>query len=178
MKLFFDFLPILLFFVAYKFYGVYIATAVAMAASAAQTGIFWLMHKRFEKMHVITLASVMLLGGATLLFHDPVFIKLKPTAIYWAFSLVFLGTQLFTEKTLIQRMMDEKIQLPIAIWNKLNISWIIFFALLGCLNLYVAYMFSLDTWVNFKLFGALGITIGFTIGQAIYMSKHAVENPS
>lgn len=177
MKLLFDFFPILLFFIAFKFYGIFYATAVAMIASLLQVGAFWFKHRRFELMHIVTLVCVVLLGGATLLLHNDVFIKWKPTAIYWIFSLLFLGTQFIGNKTLIQRLMEEKIELPALIWTRLNISWAIFFVLMGIANLLVAYYFSTDIWVDFKLFGSIGFTFLFVILQSFYIAKHAQNKP-
>ncbi|MCK4869708.1 MAG: septation protein A [Gammaproteobacteria bacterium] len=171
MKLFFDFLPILLFFIAFKLYGIYVATAVAMAASLLQVSIFWLKHHRVEPTHMITLAIIMVLGGATLLFHDIMFIKWKPTAIYWIFASLFLITRFVGNKTLIQRMMDGKISLPEHMWHKLNLSWALFFLSMGFINLYVVYHYNTNTWVNFKLFGTLGLTVVFVVLQSMYMAK-------
>lgn len=191
MKLFFDFLPIVLFFVAYKFgggiyhwdgqeydiKGIYVATAVMIVASTLQVAITWLLTRKVEKSHLITLVLVLVLGGATLWLQNPNFIKWKPTAVNWLFALGFLGAQLFTNKTLLERMMAEHIQLPDAIWLRLNIAWILFFIISGLANLYVAFNFEEATWVNFKLFGLLGMTILFIVGQSIYLSKYIEETP-
>lgn len=171
MKLLFDFFPIFLFFVAFKFFGIYIATAVTMAASLLQVSIYWLKHRRFESLHLITLVIVILFGGSTLLLHNDLFIKWKPTAIYWIFAICFLGSQFIGKKTLIQRLLGTQLNLPDTIWQRLNISWIIFFTTMGIVNVYVLYHFSTNTWVNFKLFGTLGLTLLFLIAQAIYMSR-------
>lgn len=172
MKLLFDFFPIFIFFLAFKFFGIYIATATTMAASLLQVAIYWLRHKSFESLHIITLITVMLFGGTTLLLHNELFIKWKPTAIYWIFAVVFLGSQFIGKKPLIQRLLDSKMSLPKAVWQRLNISWVLFFAVMGIANVYVLYHFSTNAWVNFKLFGTLGLTILFLIFQAIYMSKY------
>lgn len=171
MKLFFDFFPILLFFIAFKIYGIYVATAIAMAASILQVSIFWLKHHRVEATHMITLAIIMVLGGATLLFHDIMFIKWKPTVIYWIFASLFLITRFVGNKTLIQRMMDGKVSLPEPMWHKLNLSWALFFLSMGFINLYVVYHYDTNTWVNFKLFGTLGLTVVFVVLQSMYMAK-------
>jgi intracellular septation protein len=192
MKLFFDFLPIVLFFIAYKFgggiytwdgqeydiKGIYVATAVMIVATVLQTSFNWLLHRKIEKSHLITLVLVLVLGGATLWLQNPDFIKWKPTAVNWLFALAFLGAHIFTDKSLLERMMAEHIQLPTAIWFRLNIAWVLFFILSGVANLYVAFNFDEATWVNFKLFGLLGITIIFIIAQSIYLAKHAVEVPN
>ncbi len=189
MKLFFDFLPIVLFFIAYKFAGgdytfngeiyhvegIYAATAVMIVVSLLQVSYSWLMHRKVERAHLITLVLVVMLGGATLWLQNPDFIMWKPTAVNWLFALVFIGAQLFTDKTLLERMMADHIQLPTQVWSRLNIAWILFFIVSGLANIYVAYNFEEATWVNFKLFGMLGLTIVFVIAQSIYLARHAVE---
>lgn len=172
MKLLFDFFPILLFFIAYKFFGIFVATAVAMVASLFQVGYYWIRHHRVEMLHVITLVTILILGSATLLLRNIMFIKWKPTVIYWIFALAFLITQFFGPKTLLERMMDKQITLPQTLWKRLNLSWVIFWALMGIANLYVVYNYNTNTWVNFKLFGTLGLTIVFVIGQSYFMRKH------
>ena len=176
MKLLFDFFPIVLFFIAYKFFDIYAATVVAMAASLVQVAVYWFKHKQFESLHVITLITVVLLGGATLMLHNTLFIKWKPTAIYWVFAIVFLLSQFIGKRPLIQRMMDKQVTLPRTIWVKLNLSWSLFFLVMGAINLYVVYHFSTNAWVNFKLFGTLGLFIIFIVGQAVYMSKYMTES--
>ena len=214
MKFLFDFFPILLFFIAYKLYGIYVATAVAIAASFLQVTLYWLKHRRFEKMHLVTLALIVVLGGATLLLQDKAFFMWKPTAVNWAFALGFLLTQFIGDKPLVERMMSHAIEAPATVWRNLNISWVSFFLLMGFANLYVANFYfqaeaalfsasgqevDLQTcqqvyqgqlldlcnharemennWVNFKLFGMLGLTILFVIGQSIYLAKHMKQQP-
>lgn len=175
MKLLFDYFPIICFFIIYKFYGVFAATAAAMIACVLQNILYWLKHRRFEKLHIITLISILILGGFTLIFHKPIFIQWKPSIIYWIFAGVLLFSQYISRKNLLARMLGDKIILPLPIWDKLNIAWSIFFVVLGFLNIYVIYHYSMNAWVNFKLFGTLGLTILFTVGQAFYMSKHIVD---
>jgi intracellular septation protein len=172
MKFLFDFFPILLFFVAYKMYDIYVATAVAIAAAAIQTGAFWLKHRRFEKMHLVTFALLLVFGGLTIALRDPTFIKWKPTVINWLFAAVFLASHWIGAKPLVERMMNHAIQAPHPVWIRLSWMWILFFIGIGALNLYVAYNFAEETWVNFKLFGILGITFAFVIGQAFYLSRY------
>lgn len=172
MKLLFDFLPIFLFFITYKFYGIYTATGVAIVVSLLQVTVNRIKNKRFETMHLITFFSILILGGATLLMHNEIFIKWKPTILYWLLGLLFIGTSLFGKKPLLQRMMEANIELPITIWQRLNISWAIFFLALGGLNLFVVYHFNTNTWVNFKLFGTLGLTLLFVIIQSLYMARY------
>lgn len=175
MKLLADFLPIVLFFAAFKLYGIYAATAVAMAASLGQVGYVWLRHRRVETMHVITLAVVLLFGGATLLLKDEMFIKWKPTAVNWLFGLAFLLSQWIGEQPLIQRMLAGNVALPEPVWRRLNLMWTVFFLALGGANLVVVYNFDTETWVNFKLFGLLGLTVAFIIGQSVYLYRYLPE---
>ena len=172
MKLLFDFFPILIFFICYKFFGLYAATAVAMGASLLQVILFRIKHQRYLAVHLISLGIIMVLGGATLFFHNPLFIKWKPTTLYWLSSLVFLGSTFIGEKPLIRKMMEKNIELPVPIWIKLNYAWALFFMIMGCINLYVAYTFDTDIWVNFKLFGGAGLTVLFVFIQALYLNKH------
>ncbi len=172
MKFLFDFFPILLFFIAYKLYGIYAATAVAIAASFVQVGTFWLKHRRFENMHLVTLALIAVLGGATLWLQDEAFIKWKPTVVNWLFGAVFLGSQFIGKKPLAERMMGSAVTLPDGIWRRLNLAWTLFFVAMGFANLYVMYNFDTDTWVNFKLFGMMGLTLAFVIGQAFYLARY------
>jgi len=176
MKFLYDYFPIICFFIGYKFYGIFIATGVTMAASLLQVSLFWLKHRRFEKMHLITFAFVILLGGSTLIFHKEIFIKWKPSIVYWIFSVVLLGSHFFGEKTLLHRMLGEKVAVPKKIWARLNMTWAVFFFALGILNLYVVYNYTTDAWVNFKLFGTLGLTFAFVIAQAIYITRHMEPN--
>jgi intracellular septation protein len=175
MKLLFDFFPILLFFVAYKMYDIYVATAVAIVAAFVQVGAYWLQHRRVEKTHVITLTLLVVFGGLTLILQDETFIKWKPSVINWLFGIVFLGSQFIGKKSIVERMMGANLALSAPIWNRLNTSWAVFFLALGFANLYVVYNFDTDTWVNFKLFGMMGLTIAFIIAQAIYLSRHVQE---
>jgi intracellular septation protein len=175
MKLLFDFLPILLFFIAYKLYDFYVATAVIIIASTLQVSWIWFRHHRVENMHLVTLVLVIVLGGATLLLHDEVFMKWKPTVVNWLFALAFLGSQFIGNKNILQRMLESQITLDTPnIWLRLNLMWISFFILMGVINLYVAFNFSTDTWVNFKLFGMMGLTVIFIIAQSIYLAQHIV----
>ncbi len=173
MKLLADFFPILLFFVAYKFFGIYIATVVAIGVAFLQLAYTGLRYRRLETMQVVTLVLLVVLGGATLWLHDDMFIKWKPTVINWLFGAAFLASEFVGKQPIIQRMMGGHVELPKAIWTKLNLSWVFFFTAMGFINLYVIYHFSTDIWVDFKLFGMLGLTILFVILQALYLAKHA-----
>ncbi|MEE9493934.1 MAG: septation protein A [Gammaproteobacteria bacterium] len=175
MKFLYDFFPILLFFIAYKMYDIYVATAVAIAAAFVQTVGYWLKHRRFEKMHLVTFGLLAFFGGLTLILKDPVFIKWKPTVINWLFAVVFTGSIWIGKKPMIERMMSHAIQVDQPIWNRLNWAWVVFFISMGVINLYVAFNYDEDTWVNFKLFGMMGLTFVFVIGQALYLSRYMPE---
>lgn len=172
MKLFFDMLPIVIFFVAYKTYDIYIATATAIACVVAQIIFFYIKGKRPETMHWVTLLFIVVLGGATLYLRDEIFIKWKPTVVYWILGLIFLVSRYVGKKTLAERMLDKNIELPKPIWYKLNTSWYAFFFIMGMLNIFVVYNFDTDTWVNFKLFGTLGLTLVFVVIQGLVLSRH------
>jgi len=199
MKFFLDLFPIILFFVTFKFYGnvvpaeqslcalghcipggtpgaIYAATLVAIIASFAQVAYVWFKQHRVETMHLVTLALIVVLGGATLFFQNEAFIKWKPTVVNWAFGIAFLSSQFIGKRPLVQRMMESNIQLnDAAIWQKLNLMWVLFFMVLGLANLYVAFNFSTEIWVNFKLFGLLGLTLVFVVAQAFYLTRHIVS---
>ncbi|MDB4837285.1 septation protein A [Marinomonas sp.] len=173
MKILFDFLPIMIFFAVYKATGDIIqATAVLIPATLAQVGYTWIKFKTIERMHIVSLVLVVLLGGATVLLNDSNFIKWKPTIVNWLFAIVFLGSQFIGNKNVIQRMMGEKLELPFKVWRSLNLAWVTFFLVSGATNLYVAFTYSEGVWVNFKLFGLLGMTITFILLQGIYLSSY------
>lgn len=175
MKLLFDFFPVLLFFIAFKLSGIYAATLTAIIASFFQVVFYYIAHKQCEKMHLITFFLLVFLGGATLLFHDPVFIKWKPTLIYWVTGLLFIGSQFVGKKPLIKRMMEKNLSITSFAWKRLNLSWGLFFCVMGFLNLFIAYNYDTNTWVNFKLFGGLGLTLLFVLMQSVFLSKHIIE---
>jgi len=175
MKLLFDFFPIVLFFIVYKLCDIYTATAAAMVASVSQVFFYRLKFQKYDKMHLISLAIIVVLGGATLFFHNSVFIKWKPTGIYWLSALIFFGSSFIGSKPVIQKMMEANVQLSNKIWLRLNMAWSLFFVIMGTLNLYVAYNYDTDTWVNFKLFGGVGLTLLFVLIQAFYLTKHVDE---
>jgi len=206
MKLLFDFFPIILFFISYyqahfllenTFIGqlfdpakpdfinaTILATAVAIIASFVQVGIHWFKTHRFERMHIFSLVLITVLGGITIFLGNPAFIQWKPTILNWLFAVVFFGSMFVGEKSIIERMMGEHVKLPEAIWKKLNLSWVAFFFISGAANLYVAFYYNLDglpedrmdTWVNFKLFGLMGLTFAFVILQAVYLSRHIIDD--
>lgn len=172
MKILAEFLPILLFFLAFKFGDIYLATLTAIVTSGLQVILSRYKKGFFEKLPIMIFGIIVLLGGATLVFRNELFIKWKPTALYWTLAMVFLTVQLFNKKPLMQKLLEANIQLPSHIWQKLNLSWVLFFTVMGFLNLYVIYHFDTNTWVHFKLFGTLGLTLVFIILQGLYMAKH------
>jgi intracellular septation protein len=172
MKLLYDFFPILVFFIVFKIWGIYAATASAIVVSALQVIAYRIKMGKFERTQLITLALISVLGGATLIFHDPMFIKWKVSVINWIFGLVFLGSEFIGKNNLVKRMLAEKISLPDPVWRRLNFAWVAYFLILGCVNIYVVYHFSTNAWVDFKLFGVLGLTIVFVVFQAFYLNKH------
>lgn len=201
MKLLLDFLPLILFFGTFKYaegqadaaadfatqhFGflvsggqvgpqeapVLLATLVVMAATLLQALLLKLRGKKIDLMLWISLALVVLLGGATIWFHSETFIKWKPTGLYWAMALVFFASQSFFNKNLLQAMLGKDLQLPAPVWRRLNWAWVAFFAAMGVLNLYVAYHYSTSTWANFKVFGTTGLMLIFTLAQGLYMSKY------
>ncbi len=187
MKLLYDFFPVILFFVAYKAAGIYVATAVIIAASVVQIAVHWLRKRKVNRMHMTTALLVVIFGGVTLALRNPTFIQWKPTVVNWLFGLVFLGSEYIGKKPIVQRMMEgiyndthaesggkepaEQIELRPADWRRLNTMWWIFFLLMGGLNLFVVYNFTEDAWVNFKLFGMLGLTLVFALLQGVWISR-------
>jgi intracellular septation protein len=172
MKFLFDIFPVVLFFIAFKIYGIYVATAVAMGATFLQIGWVWLRHRKVDNMLWISCAVIVVFGGATLLLQDETFIKWKPTVLYWLFAAVLAVAALGFRKNLIRAMMEAQVALPEAVWGKLLASWIAFFAMMGALNLIVAFNFSTDAWVNFKLFGGIGLMLVFIVLQGLMLARH------
>lgn len=177
-KFLFDLFPLILFFLAFKFYDIYTATAVAMAASVAQ--ILWikLRAKPIETTHWINLTVIVLFGGATLLLHNDAFIKWKPTVLYWLFAAILLGGRWIFKRNLLQKVMGTQIKLEEPIWDKLNLSWAGFFVVSGALNLYVAFSgrFTEAQWVNFKVFGLMTLMIVFVIAQSVWLGRHIKDD--
>jgi len=184
MKFLYDFFPLLLFFAAFKIYGIYAATATAIAASFVQVGYYWYRHRRFETMHLVTLVVIAVFGGMTLVLQDSTFIKWKPTIVSWIFAAALFVSHFVAQRPLVQRLMGSQIELPAAVWSRLNISWALFFFVLGALNVYVAFYYGLDLdparreelWVDFKVFGITAMTLVFVIAQAFVMAPHLRES--
>jgi intracellular septation protein len=204
MKLLFDLFPVILFFAVFKFAGaqpdaaqafaaqylmflvadgeitakqapILLATAVAILATLGQ--VLWLLLRRrhVDTMLWVSLVIIVVFGGATIYFHDEMFIKWKPTVLYWCFALALLGAQLLMRKNLIRSLMGKQMALPDPVWDKLNLAWSAFFAAMGALNLYIAFNFPLELWVNFKMFGFIALMIAFVIAQTVYLSRYLKE---
>ena len=163
-----DFVPVIIFFVVYRLYGIYPATAAIIVAMAAQIAYQWIRHRKVSKMLLFSGAAVAVLGGITLALRDPIFIQWKPTIVSWATAIAFLGSQFIGRKTLTERMLAQALEGERAPpWKLFNLLWVVSFAALGALNLYVAYRFDEATWVNFKVFGTMGwivLTFALQIG--------------
>jgi intracellular septation protein len=177
MKFLFDIFPVVLFFIAFKLFDIYVATGVAIAASIAQVGWLKLRGRKVENMVWVSLAVIVVFGGATLALQDETFIKWKPTVLYWLFATVLTIAALGFRKNLIRAMMQAQMSLPDAVWDRLLASWVAFFAGMGALNLVVAYHFSTDAWVNFKLFGGIGLLLVFVLLQALVLARHVEDKP-
>jgi len=175
MKFLFDLLPVLAFFVAFQLAGIYAATAVAIATTFVQVAWLKLRGKRVDAMLWASLAIIVVFGGATLVLKDETFIKWKPTVLYWMLGAVLGGAALVFRRNLIRTMLSEQVQLPDPVWNRLNWSWVGFFLFMGGLNLYVAFNYSTDLWVNFKLFGGMGLMLLFVVVQALFLARHVED---
>jgi intracellular septation protein len=207
MKLLADFLPIILFFAAFKFAGsdkdaaaafasehfgflvsggsvgpgeapVLLATVVVIVATLVQVLLLKLRGKKVDTMLWVSLVLVVVLGGLTIWFHSETFIKWKPTLLYWVMASAFLLGPLLFGKNLLRMLLGEQLQLPDAVWQRLNWAWVAFFGIMGALNLWVAYTFSTDAWVNFKLFGGIGLMLVFTVAQGLYLSRFLPDEPA
>lgn len=177
MKFLFDIFPVVLFFIAFKLSDIYVATGVAIAATCLQVGWLWLRGRKVENMVWVSLAVIVVFGGATLLLQDETFIKWKPTVLYWLFAIVLAVAELGFRRNLIRAMMQAQMSLPDLVWGRVLASWIGFFTAMGALNLLVAYQFSTDTWVNFKLFGGFGLLLVFVVLQALVLARHVEDKP-
>ena len=175
MKLLLDFFPIALFFAAFKIWDIYVATGVAIVATVAT--IAWLRYStgKIEPMQWLSLGIIVVFGGATILAHDESFIKWKPTVLYWLMGGTLAAGMLFFRKNFMKSLMWAQLELPDNAWRAMNWSWVAFFAVMGVLNLWVAFNYDTNTWVNFKLFGGLGLMAVFVIGQAVYLGRFVKE---
>ena len=173
MQFLIDLLPVIAFFVAYKVAGIYVATGVLIAGVLIQTAVSWIRHRKVSPMLLTSAVLVLVFGGLTLLIHDATFIMWKPSIVNWLFASAFLVSQFMRGPTIIQRMLGENVTLQAADWRRLNMMWIGFFIVAGALNLYVAYNYDEATWVNFKLFGLMGLTFIFALLQGVWIARKA-----
>lgn len=179
MAFLFDFLPILLFFLAYKWKGIFVATAVIIVATLIQVAVQWARTRTVKPMHLITAVLVLVFGGITLLLGDEEWIKWKVTVVNWLLAAILLASAFVgTRKTAIERLLGTEIDLPAVVWRRLNAMWIGFFVVLGAINLYVMHYFSTDTWVDFKFYGVLGLTLLFALVQGFYLARHITVQES
>ena len=185
MKQFIDFIPLLLFFIVYKIEpriveiaghslsvgGIYSATAMLIVSSLAVYGFLFFKQRKLEKSQWLTLIACLVFGSLTLAFHSETFLKWKAPVVNWLFALAFAGSHFIGDKLLIKRIMGHALTLPDAVWTRLNLAWIVFFLFCGAANLFVAFTYQ-SIWVDFKVFGSLGMTVLFLVGQGIYLSRH------
>jgi intracellular septation protein len=176
MQLLIDYIPIVIFIAAYFFKDIFFATAVLMATMPVILLLQWLLTRKVNRMYLASTGLVLLLGGATLFFRNPTFLYWKPTVLNWIIGLVFLGSHWIGDKTIVERMMGRAAELTREQWQRLNFLWVGFFAVIGCVNLYVAYSFSEKFWVTFKLFGMLGLTFVFIVIQSIWLGITMKKN--
>ena len=206
MKLLFDLLPVILFFVAFKGAGaqpeaslalaqawlgplmfdgkvpanqapILIATAVAIVASVVQVGWQFARRRKVDVMLWISVAVIIVFGGATIWLHDETFIKWKPSILYWLFGAILVGGRLVFGRNLLRAVLGAQLDVPDPVWERLLWVWIAFFAAIGAVNIAVAYSVPTEAWVNFKLFGLMGITFAFTIGIGLWLARHMKEAP-
>lgn len=170
MQLLVDFFPIIVFFAAYKLYGIYVATGVVIVAMALQIAFQWLRQRTVNKMLLTSGALVLIFGSATLLLRNPIFIQWKPTIVYGLFAAAFLISHFIGPKTLVERAMGDMLELPRHTWRVLSWIWVGHFIVLGVANVYVVYNYSEATWVNFKLFGTLGLTLLTVLAQVAWVA--------
>ena len=178
MKFLFDFFPVILFFIAFKLTNIFVATAVAVAATVVQVGYLLARGRKVDPALWVSLAVIVVFGGATLLFHDQTFIKWKPTILYWIFAVALLGGQFLFKRNLLRSFLGQQMELPETAWAGLVWAWSGFFAAMGVLNLLIAYNFSTEAWVNFKLFGGIGLMFLFVLAQGFFLAKHLPQKDS
>lgn len=175
MKFLYELAPIILFFLAFKFYDIYVATYVGIIATFLQVILTRLIMKKWDKIQIFTCMTFVIFGGLTLYLRDPIFIKWKPSIIFWTFALMLLVSHLILKKSLLQLIVNSLSKntedLPRYVWNRLNIMWILFFLVIGCLNLFFAYLFTTNAWVNFKFYGISLGAISMSIIQAMYIKN-------
>ncbi len=177
-KIIFDFFPIVLFFISYKYYDLYVATAVVIVATFFQVLFSWFKHHKVETMQWVTLGLMVVMGGATLYLQDEQFIKWKLTIIEWLFGAVLLGSHFMGKKTIMEKMMGANLELPKKIWRILNAVWAFFFIGVGAVNIYVMFHYNTEDWVYFKTFGVPALMAVFIVVQMVFLYKYMPEPES
>jgi intracellular septation protein len=172
MKFLFDLFPVILFFIAFKLADIYVATGVAIGATFLQIGLLAVLRKKIDTLLWVSLGIIVVFGGATLILRDETFIKWKPTVLYWIFAIALAGAELLLRKNLIRSMLGAQLRLPDPVWSRLNWSWVVFFIFMGAANLVIAFNFTTDQWVTFKLFGGTGLMLVFVVAQALFLARH------
>lgn len=176
MKLILDFFALILFFTTYYFTrDIYTATIVAIVAGIFQAAFIWFKYKKLETMQWVSLLLIMVFGGLTVFLHNDVFIKWKPSLLFWAMAIAVLGGILF-KKNILKKLMGKELSLPETVWRNLSWAWVVFFTIMGIVNLWVAYHFDNDVWVTYKTFGSMGLMVAFFIGQGIYLVRYLPKN--
>lgn len=178
MQVLIDFLPIIVFFVVYKIEGIYAATAALIVATGVQVAVQWLRQRTVNKLLLVSAGIVAVMGGITLALKNPVFIQWKVTVVYWILAAAFLVGATVLKKTLMERSMGQALELPRRMWRQLDLTWAVTFGLLGGANIFVMYHYDQDTWVDFKVFGALGATLLVLIGQVLWIASRAPQTKS
>lgn len=176
MKQLLEFIPVILFFIAFKLYDIYVATAVVITATVLQVAYAWFKYRKVETMQWITLGLILVMGGATLYLQDEQFIKWKLSIIEWLFGVAFLGSQFIGKKPFIERMLSGNLTLPEVIWKRLNIMWGCFFISVGFINLYVMYHYNTEDWVTFKTFGVPGLMVIFIVLQMAFLYRYIPDS--
>ena len=173
MKFLFDLFPLIIFFAAYLAVDIFFATAAGMTATVLQVAWSWLRHKKVDKLLWVNFGAFMFFGGLTLIFQDERFLKVKPTIVYWIIAAALIVSYTWFKKNPIRMMMEAHFDAPNAVWRQWLIAWVIFFAVLGVLNMVIAYFLSTDLWVKFKVFGGLALTFTLAIAQTWSLMPYA-----
>lgn len=179
MKQFIEFIPLIVFFAVYKLFDIYYATGALMIVTVLQMAYTWFTLKRLEKVQIITLVLVLVFGSLTLILHNDIFIKWKVTVINLLFAVALLVSQFVYKKPLLKQMLGKELELPAAVWSKVNVAWALFFIVCAALNTYIAFNLPQEIWVDFKVFGLLGMTLLFTLATGFYLYRHIpAETPN
>lgn len=173
LKIIIDLFPVAAFFVAFKINGdMFMATSVVIASTVIQIVLMKLLKITIKPMHWISFVLIVVLGGIALAFREPLFLKWKFSVLEWSMAAAILIGQFVFNKNMLKLLMGKELSLPDEVWKKLGVLWAVFFIFLGALNIYIAYHYDDVVWVNFKTYGALGLSILFMIAQGIWLSRY------